>query len=84
MLFKPLAIHVHRSEYGRCSQPSAQMLILESLPQGLREWSVGTLQVVSASVIGLGERNFTGVLRLKIDGGRSATRSVVDRQKGQS
>ncbi|GEM11235.1 C2 domain protein [Rhodotorula toruloides] len=46
----------------------------------LREWSVGTLQVVSASLSGLHERNFAGGLRFDTEEGGSAMVSAVDRQ----
>ncbi|GAA5982387.1 hypothetical protein JCM10908_006627 [Rhodotorula pacifica] len=49
----------------------------------LREWSVGALQIVSASLTGLGERNFTGALRINIEDGASGTRPLVD-HRGES
>jgi hypothetical protein len=47
---------------------------------GLREWSIGALQITSASLTGLGERNFTGALRINIEDGASGTRPLLDRQ----
>ncbi|KWU41282.1 hypothetical protein RHOSPDRAFT_27740 [Rhodotorula sp. JG-1b] len=50
------------------------------LHPSLREWSVGALQITSASLTGLGERNFTGALRINIEDGASGTRPLLDRQ----
>ncbi|GAA5895479.1 hypothetical protein JCM8208_005245 [Rhodotorula glutinis] len=50
------------------------------LAPSLREWSVGTVQIVEASLEGLGERNFAGRLSLKPDEGQSASVNAVQRQ----
>ncbi|GAA5880035.1 hypothetical protein JCM3774_004543 [Rhodotorula dairenensis] len=50
------------------------------LHPSLREWSIGALQIVSASLAGFGERNFTGALRINIEDGASGTRPLVDHQ----
>ncbi|BGP35674.1 hypothetical protein JCM10296v2_007526 [Rhodotorula toruloides] len=46
----------------------------------LREWSVGTVQVASASLSGLHERNFAGGLRFETEEGTSAIVPAVNRQ----
>lgn len=46
----------------------------------LREWSVGTVQIASASLSGLHERNFAGGLRFETEEGTSAIVPAVDRQ----
>ncbi|KPV73131.1 uncharacterized protein RHOBADRAFT_55353 [Rhodotorula graminis WP1] len=50
------------------------------LAPSLREWSVGTVQIVEASLEGLGERNFAGRLSLKPDEGQVASVNAVQRQ----
>ncbi|GAA5842898.1 hypothetical protein JCM9279_004022 [Rhodotorula babjevae] len=50
------------------------------LAPSLREWSVGTVQIVEATLKGLGERNFAGRLSLKPDEGQSASVNAVQRQ----
>lgn len=50
------------------------------LAPSLREWSVGTLQIVEASLKGLDEPNFAGRLVMKAEQGESASVNAMQRQ----
>ncbi|BGP51938.1 hypothetical protein JCM10450v2_007898 [Rhodotorula kratochvilovae] len=53
-----------------------------NLSPNIREWSVGTIQIVEASLSGLRERNFAGRLVVRAQEGEKAVINAVQRQLG--